>query len=467
MPLDEINQLQRRLSTNDMEFQIKVIDSSISHALEQLTTSRNTRFSFPSSPKEINGSCIDAAKMMIEEIYNDKFCIDDEVNWISKGISRIDGRYQTDVLDESLYSGTSGLSLLFGQMYRIDNSKIEYLQLSYILNNNLRAHFYRIKNNNLPNDYLCDSKLISYHYFPLSYVFLSCQDPHRKSLDEKFVEEVIQYIESRILSENNDCSYLGGIAGYIDFLIELKRNRFYDVAEGTILKAYNKLISLEIRQADGSLWPHSEINHGKLSSIPLGGFSHGSSGIAYMLYKLYKLTGDESVYRRFINTLRFDRSFFDANTSSWNDGRQNGSGRDMGSWCHGAGGIGLSRVLLIKEGYYDDQLFEELKYSALVIKEALGRNQCVCHGDSGNLEILKLIGEATKDTSLCEYADTSITALANKIINREPLLYGDGKEIPTMGLFLGKSGVAYQMMRFFKWDSIPSILFPDFSHRNY
>jgi lantibiotic modifying enzyme len=48
----------------------------------------------------------------------------------------------------------------------------------------------------------------------------------------------------------------------------------------------------------------------------------------------------------------------------------------------------------------------------------------------------------------------------------ELLLYGDGKEIPTMGLFLGKSGVAYQMMRFFKWDSIPSILFPDFSHKN-
>lgn len=77
----------------------------------------------------------------------------------------------------------------------------------------------------------------------------------------------------------------------------------------------------------------------------------------------------------------------------------------MGAWCHGAGGIGLSRVLLIKEGYYDDKISEELNNAVSVLKKHLCQNHCVCHGDLGNLEIIKIISETIKDNKLSIFPD--------------------------------------------------------------
>lgn len=134
----------------------------------------------------------------------------------------------------------------------------------------------------------------------------------------------------------------------------------------------------------------------------------------------------------------------------------------MGAWCHGEGGIGLSRVLLIKEGYYDDKISEELNNAVSGLKKHLGQNHCVCHGDLGNLEIIKIIAETIKDNKLSIFVNSQINYLATKIIANEELVFGDGHKLPTLGLFLGQAGVAYQMLRFSNWENVPSILFSDY-----
>ena len=467
LSLDRVETIERQLSNIDLAFQIKVIETSIDHALEASRNSVCCRHVYGAKIYHNKNLFFDAAKRIVSDLYKDSLQLEDEVNWVAKSVSRIDGRYQADVLDESIYDGSAGIALLFSQMHLICDNREDYLRLSNIIKNNIRDVFYRRKQYKSLYDNWSESNLISHHYFPLSYAFLSCYDSYNDNIDHKFIEDALQNIDDKILHDCSDCGYLGGIAGYIDFLIELKRNRLHEVTEHRIINAYNKLLSLEVKQNGLSLWPHSEVNKGQTSSVCLGGFSHGSSGIAYVLYKLYKLMGDETINRRFMSTLNYDRSFYDNNTHTWRDGRLSGTGQDMGSWCHGAGGIALSRILLIKEGYHDDLIFEELKHAVSIIKNSLGRNHCVCHGDSGNLEILYMIGETMNDKSLCEFAESSMLVLASRIKNREPIVYGDGKEMATLGLFLGKAGLGYQMLRFYNWSSVPSILFLDLSKINY
>ena len=134
----------------------------------------------------------------------------------------------------------------------------------------------------------------------------------------------------------------------------------------------------------------------------------------------------------------------------------------MGAWCHGAGGIGLSRALLLREGYRDEIILDEIRLAASRLISTLGKNDCICHGDLGNLEILKIIGESLDDVQIINIAHSGMSSLASKIINGNELIYGDGRHMPSYGLFLGRSGAAYQMLRFAKWETVPSILFLNF-----
>lgn len=468
--ITSINSLSTKtieLSENDLVFQCKVIESSIGQALESFKPRpsflRPTLDDSVMSEESSSDCYLRAAKMTVEEIYKKCLHIGGEINWVAKNTSLIDGRYQADVLDESLYSGTAGMSELFAQMYRVTGDSV-YKMLSEELFTTIKKQFYKeMDKDSIPIARAWDFPLMSYHYFPVCGIYLLCRNKVLFDQNKELIEDIIHYIKVRYMDRACDCGYLGGLAGYLDILIELKRNGFYNVPESEIIEVYNKLISNEIIKGHYSLWPHSEVNSGEKSSLALGGFSHGSSGIAYVLYKLYKMTGDNDVYDKFVRTLNYDRSFFESENKGWKDGRLASAHHDMGAWCHGAGGIGLSRALLFKEGYRDESIMNELRCASSVLFKHIGDNQCVCHGDSGNLEILKIIGEILNDMQMINNVHSKMNELAYRILTGKDLIFGDGRTLPTLGLFLGESGVAYQMLRFAKWDDVPSILFLDFS----
>ncbi len=456
---------RRTLSDNDMKVQCKIIDSSIEqvlfernkHQLIKLIDYNNYRLT--PDIDVVKENCRKASIKVAKELFEQKSEIGDEVNWISKGTSRLDGRYQADILDESLYSGMAGMSLLYAQMGVVENIR-DYQQLSRIIFDNIIKRFYKLnidcsagnqKKRNLTN-------AISFYDFPLCCLFLANHSNEVLTLDACIADKIIQFIQNYCLQRVNDCGYLGGLAGYLDLLIELKRNDYNKVSDTFIFDAYKKLISQEKIINGLSSWPHVESVGSKISSLDLGGFSHGSSGIAYVLYKFYKLMGDDNAYTKFIRTLNQDRTYFDAVSETWLDGRCNDNNQDMSAWCHGAGGIGLSRALLMNEGFNDGIIQEEMQYAVKVIKKNLGYNQCVCHGDLGNLEILRIIGETLKDCAIAECANACANAIALRVINDEILVYGDGSFLPTIGLFLGKSGIAYQLLRFAYWKTVPSVL---------
>lgn len=177
--------------------------------------------------------------------------------------------------------------MLFGQLAKIDK-KTEYFNLYSTIQRNLKNGFYRISSEIIHPRTYGDVQALSYHFFPICCVFLLCCNNHKDNIDKIFIFDILNFVRNNYLPYVTDCGYLGGIAGYLDCLIELQRNNLIEIPQYYIEDAYKRLLEFEQTDNNLSFFPHYESTSGNSTSIPLGGFAHGSSGIALVLYKLFR-----------------------------------------------------------------------------------------------------------------------------------------------------------------------------------
>lgn len=104
-----------------------------------------------------------------------------------------------------------------------------------------------------------------------------------------------------------------------------------------------RLEQMSERQSCGSGWTVEE------GEEPMSGLAHGNSGILMPVLALWKYTGKDQ-YRLLANEVwEYEDSLYDSRINNWKDMRSctdNEKVDDIGSvaWCHGAGGILLSRL---------------------------------------------------------------------------------------------------------------------------
>jgi lantibiotic modifying enzyme len=78
----------------------------------------------------------------------------------------------------------------------------------------------------------------------------------------------------------------------------------------------------------------------------LTGFSHGAAGIAYALTRLYEITCKDTLLGAAQEAVEYERSVFMADFDNWPDLCYSEPMEvDTSAWCHGATGIGLSRLV--------------------------------------------------------------------------------------------------------------------------
>jgi lantibiotic modifying enzyme len=217
----------------------------------------------------------------------------------------------------------------------------------------------------------------------------------------------------------------------------------------------------------GAVWPlHDSVQNRYLN---LGGFSHGTSGICQALFRLAAFSKNEEHFEMAKEALRYDRSLYDNEFSGWLDMRENRP-FDGSAWCHGSAGIGLSRLLV--QMHYSDELFEEECEIALgnTITRGIGNNQCVCHGDIGNIEIIYALASSTGNKDAIRIAENRINNLI--AMKKAGKRWKSGKlhcGSELLGFFMGLAGMGYGLLRLALWDSIPSIIAlegPSMSFRN-
>ena len=285
--------------------------------------------------------------------------------------------------------------------------------------------------------------------------------------DTRLLEEAERHV--RYISEGValDASFdvLGGAAGAIGALLSFYAATGSEYALQTARECGEHLLANAIPTGEGLTWPSSvDVER------PLCGFSHGASGIAWALHGLSVRTQDQRFRQAGDRAFSYERSFFSAETGNWPDFRiipgMGPSSRPDGnsyswSWCHGAPGALLSRVSVL-ESSEDPVLRGEARAAlASTFSYGFGHSHCLCHGDLGNLDIVKtaLRKLSCRLQSSIDVSDIEAGIVRN--VRKTGPLCGIPFGVETPGFMTGLAGIGFGFLRLARPGTVPNILILD------
>ena len=380
-------------------------------------------------------------------------------------------------VSESIYSGVSGISLFLLELYkRTGNS--EYLKAA---EEGMRwtANF-------------CRNKASTYFAFftgrmGVSYTLLKMAEAtgDRSWIDKAL--EVVRPCTAFLDSPHTINDLINGTSGTVLGLLHLYEATGEKWMIDTIERGIRHLLHNAFQGPRGLYWDRSGKNISGLC-----GFSHGASGIGWVFLEL----GDyfkNSFFYIARQAFLYESHYFDVNLKNWNDLRKGiyttdddvkhrkafqendiaffTSGSDMNAWCHGAAGIGLSRLRTV-------ELFSQLphrlylKQAQAAIEKTITTNIegdirssafILCHGGGGNAELFLKAYELFGDEKYLAYAQTvAEKALAYWEENGNYIsgYQKAGDQAEDNSLFMGNAGIGYFYLRVLAPREVPSILIP-------
>ena len=236
------------------------------------------------------------------------------------------------------------------------------------------------------------------------------------------------HLLNRLIDEDKNYDMLSGNAGAAQVLLKmysvLKDNQYLNMA----VRAVDVLEKSAVRQEKGIGWPAEK------NMPPMAGMAHGNSGILMPVTALWKITGDEKYEKLAEQIWQYEEYLYDSRINNWTDVRSKEEKiDDIGTvaWCHGAGGILLSRLKCcdnLKNELWRGRFEKDILRAAEKLKGYWKRDSWgLCHGICGNLMILE------KATGKQLWPDGEIRILPQEQINP--------------GLMNGYGGILYYLLK--------------------
>jgi lantibiotic modifying enzyme len=220
--------------------------------------------------------------------------------------------------------------------------------------------------------------------------------------------EVVSALQAQLITSlgKQELDVIGGCASAIPALLQLHQAWHDESLLNAAMQCGEHLLAVARKSKHGLAWA-------TIGDTPRGyelcGYAHGAAGIALALLKLYVATGATHYKHAAYEGFRYERHWFSPAHHNWPDLRdaQPHTSRsalpyDMVAWCHGAAGIGLSR-LRAYELTQDNLFLEEATQAAQATLRwvqspgVLQRESfCRCHGVAGNASFLLAAGNALK-----------------------------------------------------------------------
>ena len=188
----------------------------------------------------------------------------------------------------------------------------------------------------------------------------------------------------------------------------------------------------------------------------MGGFAHGVTGIGWALTRLARVTGSAEHEQLAREAFAFEDALFDEQEQNWLDLRGIEGTKTAATWCHGAVGIGLAHLDLDRMLTHTSTQEFVRRAAAATWRLGMGWNHCACHGDLGAWELLDhaiAAGEAPKELNASYLLDIILASL-----EQDGPSCGMGRNAFAPGLLPGIGGVAYQLLRAHPGHDLPSIL---------
>ena len=202
------------------------------------------------------------------------------------------------------------------------------------------------------------------------------------------------------------------------------------------------------------------------NKMNLAGFAHGYSGVINAYAEAYKITNNKHYLEKVIDLTEIENTYYNNKYKNWRDARQSGENYGMLYWCHGAGGIALSRKAAAAiPDITAEQRSSMLRDASVFLDTVLAgdssktvRNHCMCHGLTGNITILNSLKEVFPDRSqeIEKYTDKTMTELLEKV-QKDGFNYQYKSNLESKGLMLGLSGIGYSILRLYN-SKLPDVL---------
>lgn len=376
-------------------------------------------------------------------------------------------------ISETVYSGASGIILFFIEMYKVKNAP-EYR------NTIIRAAdwvIHRCKENPSKNYAFYTGQM------GVAYTLIAVSDLVK---DKKYVNEALSIARNceDFFDHEGFCpDILSGYSGTILGLLHL-----YDkTKEEWLLAKMDRFLKYLI--SDAKFSAEEGVSWGKNGNAikDLCGFSHGVSGIAFVLLELGRYFNNEAWWWLAEQVLAYENRQFNHETGNWPDFRILATSESMQqdierlkkgeleyfykpsnfvAWCHGATGIGLSRIrtygILKNERYLQD------------IRNALGlikqrniqngfqhRTYTLCHGLSGDA---LLFASATLYLDSDDFTDYAYRIARQAMASKgNKNFYSCGYSDPSFkdnSLLMGNAGVGLFFLALLTPGQVKNILLP-------
>jgi type 2 lantibiotic biosynthesis protein LanM len=257
-----------------------------------------------------------------------------------------------------------------------------------------------------------------------------------------------------LIAADNRLDAVGGSAGAILCLLRLYADTRADDVLARALKCGKHLLAQERVGVVGS---RSWCGQGPNQQV-LNGMSHGAAGFAYALASLATVSGREEFAEAALECLEFERRHYDAGRADWHDLRVP-EPHWRSQWCHGAVGIGLARLSMMKRGAARPDAVATDIDNALTgaTRGWPGHADTLCCGALGSVEFFREAGEGLNRSELGELASRRLLAVLQTRASTGDYRWKGGTRRFNLGLFRGLAGVGYTCLRTVD-DSLPNVL---------
>ncbi|MCB9152268.1 MAG: hypothetical protein H6641_26235 [Caldilineaceae bacterium] len=386
-------------------------------------------------------------------------------NWLGAAMEPVNGAWKIvqRTFGPDLYGGTSGIALFLAHLYRQSGERIYAETARGALRQAISCC-----------DQIPAAGRISHYAGALGIGYASMQVGELFD-DAALCQQGHQLVQDVLAPDAEPAQgtdVLSGIAGAIPTLLWMHVQTGQCELLARAVDFGHQLVASARRAPHGWSWntlnlPETQRKH------DLTGFSHGAAGIGWALLELYHATQDTQFHHAASQAFAYERHWFNAQQGNWPDfrGLNDGTAQPgaapgyMAAWCHGAPGIGLSRL----RGYVlldDAELRTEAEIAIRTTSQMLDHtaashqeNYSLCHGQGGNAELLIYGSQVLNRPELFEKAAA---------IGRMGLTRIDAQDAPwpcgvmgageTPGLLLGTAGIGYFYLRLYAPMETPSVL---------
>ncbi|HEY0733850.1 MAG TPA: type 2 lanthipeptide synthetase LanM family protein [Herpetosiphonaceae bacterium] len=434
------------LSEEDLQRQLWFVNASLATLAINLEPDRGSRYLL-AEPQQL----VDRERLLVlARAVGDRLDVlalraEDGAAWIGLTFER-NSYWKLAPLGADLYSGLPGIALFLAQLGALTREQ-RYTELAQAALSTLR----RLLNRERPQ-----VTLIGAFNGWGGVCYVLAQLGALWSQPELLREaELLAESLPALIADDNHFDIVSGAAGCILSLLSVYRCTSSPRTLDLAIQCGERLLTTAQPQDHGIGWSVPT-----LAPEPMLGFSHGVAGIALALGTLAAASGQERFQAAASAALSYERSRFVPERGNWPDLRTAQPDQAppfLSAWCHGAPGIGLSRLGLLPQ-LEDADLRAEIEIALqTTCKHGFGLNHSLCHGDLGNLELLLQAGMLLDDPHW--QAETRrIASLVVESIDRHGWRSGIPLGVESPGLMTGLAGIGYGLLRLAAPEQVPSVL---------